>query len=54
MIASDPAVAADRAAIDLAEPAGLSDAAPLGDVLQDRFSFLRWESRVEEGCSLPL
>jgi hypothetical protein len=35
VIARDPAQAADGAAIDLAEPAGLSDAAPLGDVLQD-------------------
>jgi len=54
VITSDPAQAADRAAIDLAEPAGLSDAAPLGDVLQDRLDFLRRESGVEERCPLPL
>jgi len=54
VIASDPAQAADRTTIDLAEPAGLTDAASLGDMLQDRVSFLRWESGVEEGCSLSL
>jgi hypothetical protein len=48
VIVGDPAQAADGAAIDLAEPAGLSDAAPLGDVLQDRFDFLRRQSGVEE------
>jgi hypothetical protein len=41
VLASDPAQSADRAAIHLAEPAGLADAASLGDVLQDRFDFLR-------------
>jgi hypothetical protein len=48
VLASDPAQAADGAAIDLAKPAGLPDAAPLGDVLQDRFDFLRRQSGVEE------
>jgi hypothetical protein len=48
VIAGDPAQAADRAAIDLAKPARLSDAAPLGDVLQDRIDFLRRQSGVEE------
>jgi len=37
VIVGDPAQAADRAAIAPAEPAGLRDAAPLGDVLQHRF-----------------
>jgi hypothetical protein len=54
VIAGDPAQAADGAAIDLAEPAGLPDAAPLGDVLQDRFDLLRRQSRVEQGRPLPL
>jgi hypothetical protein len=54
MLASDPAQAADGAAIDLAEPAGLSDAAPLGDVLQDRFGSLRGQSGVEERGPFPL
>jgi hypothetical protein len=35
--AGQAAVAADRAAVHLAEPAGLADAAALGDVLRDRF-----------------
>jgi hypothetical protein len=35
--ASQAAQATDRAAVHLAEPAGLADAAALGDVLQDRF-----------------
>ncbi len=54
MITSDPAQAADGASVNLAEPAGLSDAAPLSDVLQGRFDFLWRQSRVEERCSLPL
>jgi hypothetical protein len=54
VFAGDPAVAADSAAIRLAEPSGLSDAAPLGDVLQDRFDFLLGEPRVEQRCPLPL
>jgi hypothetical protein len=41
VLASDPAQSADGAAIHLAEPAGLADAASLGDMLQDRFDFLR-------------
>ena len=54
MLAGDPAQAADGAAVHLAEPAGLADAAPLGDVLQDRFDLLRRQSRVEQGRPLPL
>jgi hypothetical protein len=54
VIAGDPAEAADGATIDLAEPAGLSDAAPLGDVLQDRFDLLRWQSGVEERSPFAL
>jgi hypothetical protein len=48
VIARDPAQAADGAAIDLAKPTGLSDAAPLGDVFQDRFDLLWWQSGVEK------
>jgi hypothetical protein len=47
MISGDPAQSADGAAVDLAEPAGLADAAPLGDVLQDRFDLLGRQPRVE-------
>jgi hypothetical protein len=54
VIAGDPAEAADGAAIDLAEPAGLSDAAPLGDVLQNRFDLLWWQSGVEEWSPFAL
>jgi hypothetical protein len=54
MLASDPTEAADGAAIDLAEPAGLADAAPLGDMLQDRFDLLWWQSRIEEGRPFAL
>jgi hypothetical protein len=54
VIAGDPAEAADGATIDLAEPAGLADAAPLGDVLQDRFDLLRWQSGVEERSPFAL
>ncbi len=35
LLAGQAAQAADGAAIHPAEPAGLADAAPLGDVLQD-------------------
>jgi hypothetical protein len=54
VLAGDPAQAADGAAIHLAEPTALSDAAPLGDVLQDRFGFPRGQSGIEEWCPLPL
>jgi hypothetical protein len=54
VIAGDPAQATDGASIHLAEPAGLADAAPLGDVLQDRFDLLRGQPSVEQGRPLPL
>ena len=38
--------------IHLAEPAGLADAAALGDVLQDRFDLLGGQPGVEQGCPL--
>jgi hypothetical protein len=53
MLASDPAQAADSAAIDLAKPAGLADA-PLGDGLEDRLDLRRREPRVEQGRALAL
>jgi hypothetical protein len=48
VIPGDPAQAPEGAAIDLAEPAGLSDAAALGDVFQDRLDLLRGQPGVEE------
>jgi hypothetical protein len=54
MLAGPPTQAADSTTIHLAEPAGLADAAPLGDMLQDRLGPLGREPRVEEGCPLPL
>jgi hypothetical protein len=54
VLAGQAAQAADGAAIHPAEPAGLADATPLGDVLQDRFGLLRRQSRVEQGSALPL
>src|SRR5206468_4002709 len=52
--AGELAQAADGAPVHLAEPAGLADAAPLGDVLQDRLDPLRRQPRVEQGRPLPL
>ena len=54
MIANDTAQAGDGAAIDLAEPVGLPDAAPLDDVHQVRFDLLRRMSGVEETGSFAL
>src|ERR1700712_3634298 len=54
MLAGDPAQASDGVAVHLAEPAGLADAAPLGDVLQDRFDLPRWQAGIEVGCALSL
>jgi glyoxylase-like metal-dependent hydrolase (beta-lactamase superfamily II) len=47
MFAGDAAVAGDGVGVHLAEPPGLSDAAPLGDVLEDRLDLLGREPRVE-------
>jgi hypothetical protein len=54
MLAGQPTQAADGTTIHLAEPAGLADAAPLGDLLQDRLGPLGREPGVEEGRPLPL
>jgi hypothetical protein len=54
VLAGESAQAADRAAVHPAEAAGLADAAPLGDVLQDRLDLLRRQARVEEGRPLAL
>jgi hypothetical protein len=54
MLAGQPTQAADGTTIHLAEPAGLADAAPLGDMLQDRLGALGREPGVEEGRPLPL
>jgi hypothetical protein len=54
VISGDSAQTADRATIDLAESSGLSDATPLGDVVQDRLERLRREPGVEVRCPLPL
>jgi len=54
MLTGDAAVAGDGVGCDPAETACLSDAAPLGDVLQDRFDLLRGEPGVEERCPLAL
>ena len=54
VLPSDSAQAADSAAIHVAKSAGLADAAPLGDVIQDRFGLLRWQPRVEERRPLSL
>src|SRR3954470_24561246 len=52
VLAGDPAPAADGAPIHPAEPAGLSDAAPLGDVLQDRSDLRRGKAGIEQGRPL--
>jgi len=52
VLAGQPAQSADRVAVHLAEPPGLADAAPLGDVLQDRLHLLGGESRPEEDRAL--
>jgi hypothetical protein len=54
VLADQAAQAADGASVHPAEPSGLADAAPLGDVLQDRPNPLGWEPGVEEGRPLPL
>jgi hypothetical protein len=54
VIPGDPAQAADRAAIDLAKSSGLADAAPLGDVVEDRLKRLGRKPGVEVRRPLPL
>jgi hypothetical protein len=54
VLSGDPAQAADGAAVHLAEPAGLADATPLGDVFQDRCDLLRRQSGIEQGRPLSL
>ena len=51
VLAGDSAQTADGAAIHLAESTGLTDATPLGDVVQDRFDLLRRKPRVEVEAS---
>jgi hypothetical protein len=48
------AVATDRVAVHPAKPAGLADATPLSNVLQDRFDFLDCEPGAEENRALTL
>ena len=50
--AGDPAVAGDGVGVHPAEPAGLADAAPLGDVLQDRFDL--WGGSRASNRGVPL
>jgi hypothetical protein len=54
MRAGQAAVAGDGVGGDLAEPAGLADAAPLDDVLQDRLDLMVREACVEQGRALAL
>src|SRR3954452_13025038 len=49
VLAGDLTQAADGAPIPPAEPAGLADAAALGDVLQDRLDLRRGEAGIEQG-----
>jgi hypothetical protein len=48
------AVAGDGLPIHADEPAGLSDAVALGDVVEDRDVLIRRQSGAEEGCPLSL
>ena len=52
VLAGDPAVAGDGVAVHLAEPAGLADAAALGDVLQDRLDLLGGSRAPNRGVPL--
>src|SRR3954470_20887447 len=54
VLPGEAAVAGDGVGGDPAEPAGLADAAPLGDVLQDRLDLLRRERGIEQGGALAL
>ena len=52
--AGNPAIAGDRVGVHPAEPSGLADAAPLGDVLQDGLDLFGRQPGVEQGCPLAL
>jgi hypothetical protein len=52
MPAGQPAISPHGPPIHPAEAAGLADAAPLGDVLQDRLDHLGGQSGVEEWRAL--
>jgi hypothetical protein len=54
VLAGQPAVAADGVAVHPAQPPGLTDAAALGDVLEDRFDPLRGEPGIEQRGALAL
>ena len=48
MISRELAVPGYYSPIDFAEPAGLADAAPVGQMLQDRLDPIGWESGMVE------
>jgi hypothetical protein len=48
------AEAGDGGAVDAGEPAGLADAAAIGDVGQDRLGLVRGQAAVEQGRALAL
>ena len=52
VLAGDPAVAGDGVGVRAAEPAGLPDAVPLGDVLQVRPDLLGRRSGIKQGRPL--
>jgi hypothetical protein len=54
VLTGTPTVAGDRLAVDLAEPTGLADPAPPGDVLRDRFDRPGVEVRAGQGGPLAL
>jgi len=54
VFARPSAVPGDGLAVHLTEPPGLTDAAPLGDVLQDRADRLGVEVGAEQGRALAL
>jgi hypothetical protein len=54
VLSGQSAVATDRVAVHFAEPPGLADATPLGDVLQHRFDLLGREPGAEENRTLAL
>jgi hypothetical protein len=50
VVAGQQGQADDGVFIHAHQAAGLSDADPLGDVLQDGHRLALWQARVEEGC----